>query len=587
MPNRRHWLYLFHKALGIHWRTTTDTRHVATPQLDANDKPTKRQVLSDVARTFDILGLFIPVTISLKLLLQQIWSLGLHWDELIPSNLAKTWKRWRKELPLVTQYSVPRCYFQPGKSTLCVSLHGFCDSSQAAMAAVVYLRVEYTDFSVSTELVMSKPKVALVKTQTIPKLELSAAVLLAKILNSVQTELQFELSWVHAWSDSMVALGWITTNPVWLKTYVANRVIQITDTIPPVCWRHVPNPTNPADVASRGTTVSDLLKHSLWWHGPDWLLLPPSEWPVEYRSSFQLPELKKYALIIIRTSNTNHEQILELFSSFTCGLDVLSLIFKFISRCRRRKENDSSSVLTREESDSSSGLTLEEIQQTETKLFLLHQKQFYSDELKTLKSGSTLPNTNPLCSLFPILDQAGLIRVGRRLQQTNISYQQKHPIIIYRKSHLALLLVRLLHNSNHHPGPTMMLALLSQQYYMSGARILVRAVCRKEYAKVASQCMGQLPAARITPSPPFTKTGTDFAGPLLLKKGHTRKLVIVKGYVCLFIRLSTRAVHLELVMDLSTDSFLATFRRFTARRGCLNNLYSDNGSNYVGADREL
>ena len=87
---------------------------------------------------------------------------------------------------------------------------------------------------------------------------------------------------------------------------------------------------------------------------------------------------------------------------------------------------------------------------------------------------------------------------------------------------------------------------------MSGARILVRAVshkcstCRKEYAKVASQCMGQLPEVRITPSLPFTKTGTDFAGPLLLKKGHTRKPVIVKGYVCLFICLSTRAVHLEL-----------------------------------------
>ena len=251
------------------------------------------------------------------------------------------------------------------------------------------------------------------------------------------------------------------------------------------------------------------------------------------------------------------------------------------------------SVLTREGSDSSSGLTLEEIQQTETKLFLLHQKQFYSDELKTLKSGSTLPNTNPLCSLFPILDQAGLMRVGGRLQQANISYQQKHPIIIHRKSHLALLLVQHLHNSNHHPGPTMMLALLSQQYYMSGARILVRAVshkcitCRKEYAKVASQCMGQLPEARITPSPPFTKTGTDFAGPLLLKKGHTRKPVIVKGYVCLFICLSTRAVHLELVMDLSTDAFLAAFRRFTARRGCPGDLYSDNGSNYIGADREL
>ncbi len=111
--------------------------------------------------------------------------------------------------------------------------------------------------------------------------------------------------------------------------------------------------------------------------------------------------------------------------------------------------------------------------------------------------------------------------------------------------------------------------------------------CKKEHAKTASQCMGQLPEARITPSPPFPRTGTDFAGPLQLKKGHTRKPVMVKGYVCLFVCLSTRAVHLELVMDLSTDAFLAAFRRFAARRGCPGELYSDNGSNYVGANREL
>ena len=139
----------------------------------------------------------------------------------------------------------------------------------------------------------------------------------------------------------------------------------------------------------------------------------------------------------------------------------------------------------------------------------------------------------------------------------------------------------------------MMLGLLSQQHYMSGTRTLVRAVshacitCKKEHAKTASQCMGQLPEARITPSPPFPRTGTDFAGPLQLKKGHTRKPVMVKGYVCLFVCLSTRAVHLELVMDLSTDAFLAAFRRFAARRGCPGELYSDNGSNYVGANREL
>ncbi len=94
-----------------------------------------------------------------------------------------------------------------------------------------------------------------VQPQTIPKLELSAAVLLAKLLYSVKSELHIDLSAVHTWSDSMVALGWIRTNHAKLKTYVANRVIQITDKLPPVCWRHILTSTNPADVASRGTTA--------------------------------------------------------------------------------------------------------------------------------------------------------------------------------------------------------------------------------------------------------------------------------------------------------------------------------------------
>ncbi len=185
------------------------------------------------------------------------------------------------------------------------------------------------------------------------------------------------------------------------------------------------------------------------------------EWPVEDRSteSFKLPELKNFALTV-RADTPSNEQILRLFSSFTHCVNVLTWVFRFLSRCR--KENKKDTLLR---------LALAEIQETETKLFLLHQKEFYSKEIKTLHSGASLSNTNPLCSLFPILDKVGLMRVGGRLQQANLSYQQKHPLIVCRKSHLALLLVRHVRISNHHAGPTMMLGLLSQQYYMSGTRL--------------------------------------------------------------------------------------------------------------------
>lgn len=143
------------------------------------------------------------------------------------------------------------------------------------------------------------------------------------------------------------------------------------------------------------------------------------------------------------------------------------------------------------------------------------------------------------------------MRVGGHLQQADLPYQQKHPLILNRKSRLSLLLLCHLHTINHHAKATMILVLLSQHFYMAGTRTLVRAVscncivCSKDYAGAALQHMGQLPEARFLPSPLFSRTGMDFAGPLQLKKGHTWKSVIVKGYVCLFICMSTSAVHMS------------------------------------------
>ena len=176
-----------HKALGVHWDTVSDTLHVATPKLQATDCPTKRQVLSDIARTFDALGWFSPVTITLKILLQRIWHLKIEWNQVIPNDLSDCWRTWRDELYLVTQTPIPRCYYIKGKKLMNVQLHGFCDASQDAFAGVVYLRATYnSDASTSTALVIAKARVAPVKTTTIPKLELCSAVLLSKLIASTR-----------------------------------------------------------------------------------------------------------------------------------------------------------------------------------------------------------------------------------------------------------------------------------------------------------------------------------------------------------------------------------------------------------------
>ena len=162
--------------------------------------------------------------------------------------------------------------------------------------------------------------------------------------------------------------------------------------------------------------------------------------------------------------------------------------------------------------------------------------------------------------------------------------QTPHPLtrLIIRSEHARLL----------HAGPTLLAASLTR-YHIIGGRKVIRSVtrkcitCRHYSAKPQPQMLRQLPIERITPGPVFDKVGVDYAGPVLIKYGYVRKPTIVKAYVCLFVSLTVKAVHLELVSDLTSDAFIACLRRFIARRGCPSLIWSDWGTNFVGAAREI
>ena len=131
------------KALGLAWDSRNDTMSTAV-QLPKHFTSTKRGVISDVARTFDVLGWITPVIILMKVLFQKLWELKVDWDEQVPDQLRAQHEKWREELPLLSTISLPRCYFS-AQTALTVQLHGFCDSSESAYAAVIYLRATYPD----------------------------------------------------------------------------------------------------------------------------------------------------------------------------------------------------------------------------------------------------------------------------------------------------------------------------------------------------------------------------------------------------------------------------------------------------------
>ena len=175
----------------------------------------------------------------------------------------------------------------------------------------------------------------------------------------------------------------------------------------------------------------------------------------------------------------------------------------------------------------------------------------------------------------------------------DLNASQKHPLILHHKDYLSLLIRRQTHLDGMDIGPTGMMGILSMTYSILGAKALVLKIskdcvkCQRFYARTTQQQMGQLPPYRATQAPPFTTTGADFTGPFELRKGHTRRPVAVVGYACLFVCMTTKCVHIELVMDLTTESFLAAVRRFIARRGRPAKFVTDNRMNFVGASNHL
>ena len=184
--------------------------------------------------------------------MQRVWEHGTEWDEPVPSKVETAWNRWRHELPALRDHLIPQYYFSDNDGIKSCELHGFCDASESTYAAVVYLRSKDLEDKVHLALIAAKTKVAPVKRQTIPRLELCSALILARLLHHCATVLNVHMGSAYAWMDSLVVLSWLCGNPRRSKTFVGNRVSEIMDLIPPRRWNHVQGSDNLADCASRG-----------------------------------------------------------------------------------------------------------------------------------------------------------------------------------------------------------------------------------------------------------------------------------------------------------------------------------------------
>lgn len=570
------------KVLGILWNPKLDVFQFRV-SIPSSAGTTKRSILSTIARFFDPLGWATPVIITAKILMQRLWSLQCQWDSEIPSQHLHHWSEYHRQLPCLEALRIPR-WTTYGSHTVHSALHGFSDASNLAYAAVVYIRVTHIDGSTTVSLLTAKSKVAPLKALSVPRLELSGALLLARLMAFARSTLQLPTIECHCWTDSTVTLAWLTQSPSRWKSFVANRVSAIQTLIPGISWHHVPTQENPADCASRGLTPDALENHLLWWSGPSWLRRSPEHWPTASPPIPQKTHLEERPQSpLCALHSTPSWNLASRYSSWPKLLRVTAHLYRFINRVRA-PTGKFPHIAT---------LNPEDIQKAKYYWLKTIQSDLFPNEISTLTRHLPLPKTSPLSSLNPYFDAEGLLRVRGRLRHARLPEAARNPIVL-RGHPLLSLIIKHHHLRTLHAGTQLTLASLRNEFWILRSRATVRSVlhqciqCTRERADIPGELMGDLPEARVNRTVrAFIHTGVDYAGPIAIRTAPGRGHKSQKAYIAVFVCLTTKAIHLELVSDYSSTTFIAAYHRFVSRRGLPKSMYSDNGTTFHGADREL
>ncbi|GFW23538.1 uncharacterized protein TNCV_3806351 [Trichonephila clavipes] len=262
------------KSAGMELHKLFANHEKLSPGLEQNYNfatltETKTDVLSTIAKIFDPVGLMTPVISKAKIFLQRLWRSKLEWNDLLPAEEYREWQQFLVSLQNINNIEIPRRILVAFPEV--IEIHGFADASEWCYGAAVYCKSKNLKSETLVRLITSKSRVAPIKSLTIPRLELCAAVLLAKLVKRVVAALQLETTELYLWSDSMIVLVWLRKEPMDLKTFVQNRVAKIQELYPNQLWRHVPSDQNPADLVSRGVDPDKLLQQNLWFNGPTFL----------------------------------------------------------------------------------------------------------------------------------------------------------------------------------------------------------------------------------------------------------------------------------------------------------------------------
>ncbi|XP_055543781.1 uncharacterized protein LOC129729296 [Wyeomyia smithii] len=527
--------------------------------FNIDEIPTKKQVLSLLMSIYDPLGLIFHLVVHGKILMQELHKYSKQWDILVPDELYDQWLNFLRKLKQAEGLSIPRCILTEHAP---IELHVFVDTSEKALAAFVYARTE-TSFGINTQLITAKTRVVPIKPVSIPRLELHAAVMGTRLLDVVQKEIRLEIKSATLWTDSKTVLAWITNTKRKYTSYINVRVGEILDTTAKDQWRWVSSENNPADEATK-----EYVGEPKWFNGPKYFESPSESWTLSGNQRVtEIEEILFYGECDLVNEND--------FSDWWRLLRRYHYITKFIIRLRQKRIN----------------FTASDRRYVENILYRKAQWESFPVEMESLISHGTVPASTKLIKLNPFLDEFGVMRSRGRLEYaTGLPQRLRTPIILPQKHHITKLIVRSVHERYLHRGDNTVIGVLQLDYWIMNVRAVLRNVkkcCQKcilMHAKPANPFMAPLPTCRtLLDVPPFTNTGVDYFGPFEVLVHRSTE----KRWGVIFTCLSSRAVHIEMAEKMDTDTFLMCLSNFQSIRGRVSHLFSDNGTNFIGANNEL
>jgi Pao retrotransposon peptidase/Family of unknown function (DUF5641) len=616
------------KTLGLVWSTETDLFTYKSDYQKAKITTkdlTKRGILKYYSRFFDPLGLILPKIILARKIFQDCWkNETMKWDDQA-TDQQQAWESWLEDLINLESISYPRVlkpYFN-GDKILSKKLHIFCDASGIAYAAVGYLRVEYENHGVYTNIAMARGKLAPMKNTTIPRLELLACQLGTKLARTIERALELKPEDTTYWTDSRNVLCWLRSDSLYMKMFVANRVNDILSKTKHTQWRWVNTESNPADVGSRGSTLAKLKVDTQWREGPEFLKKSEDKWPIEPLLSLSKEaetELKSpieaefptlfedlnddgiKAYVSMNTQKSKSGFPIEKYSVFGTlirhlgWLIKVKTVFKTEAKARKFKRETGKRFTRKNYKKNSQTLLPRDWHFGKLEAFKIAQRDAFSKEIDDLRKHKNVARSSALRSFHPYLDKYGMLRMGSRA----ILKRQKHidtrNLIILPKNHqITTMYIRYIHQTKceHVGGVNTTLNKINEECWIIHAKPQVnREVigcinCRKRHPPPGTKTiMASLPDCRLEGTEnfiqPFENTIVDAAGPFFMKDDLRKK-----HWVILYSCLTYRAIHLELIPSMSTQTFLNSFHRFVARRGVPKFVRSDNGTNFKGASNIL